>query len=233
MQARDIMTTAVATASPDTTARDIARQLLDRNISALPVIDGSGGLVGIVSEGDLMRRSENETERKKSWWLDLFTMPEDRQREYIKSHGQRAADIMTRKIVSVSEDASLTEISATLEKHHVKRVPVLRNGKLVGIVSRADLLRGLATANLDSAATSTNDRDLKTAVEEAGKQAGVDMFFITVAIKDGHVHIWGMTETQQSKKALRIAAAGVPGVKAVEDNVSIMPEMVRATIWAE
>lgn len=233
MQARDIMTTAVATASPDTTARDIARQLLDRNISALPVIDDSGSLVGIVSEGDLMRRSENEAERKKSWWLDLFTMPEDRQREYIQEHGQRAADIMTRKIVSVSEDASLAEISATLEKHHVKRAPVLRDGKLVGIVSRADLLRGLATANLDSAATSTNDRDLKTAVEEAGKQAGVDMFFITVAIKDGHVHIWGMTETPQSKKAMRIAASGVPGVKAVEDNVSIMPEMVRATIWAQ
>ena len=232
MQARDVMTTDVETALPDMTAREIAKRLLDRNISALPVVDGDGKLVGIVSEGDLMRRAENDTERKKSWWLDFYTTPENRQREFIRSHGQRAADIMTRKIVSVAEDTPLAEISSTLEKHHIKRAPVLRDGKLLGIVSRADLLRGLATSNPDSAA-SADDRELKTAIEEAGQQAGIDMFFITVAVKDNRAHIWGMTETQQGKKAMRVAAESVPGVKAVEDNVNIMPEMVRTTMWVD
>ena len=232
MQARDIMTTEVETASPDTTARDIAKRLLDRNISALPVVDGDGNIVGIVSEGDLMRRSETETERKKSWWLDFYTTPENRQRDFIRSHGQHAADIMTRKIVSITEDTPLAEISSTLEKHHIKRAPVLRDGKLVGIVSRADLLRGLATSNPDSV-PNADDRELKAAIEDAGKQAGVDMFFITVAVKDGQAQIWGMTETQYGKKAMRVAAESVPGVKAVENNVSIMPEMVRTTMWAE
>tara|TARA_R110002110_G_scaffold85816_6_gene223959 strand:+ start:601 stop:1299 length:699 start_codon:yes stop_codon:yes gene_type:complete len=232
MQARDIMTTEVETASPDTTARDIAKRLLDRNISALPVVDGDGNIVGIVSEGDLMRRSETETERKKSWWLDFYTTPENRQRDFIRSHGQHAADIMTRKIVSITEDTPLAEISSTLEKHHIKRAPVLRDGKLVGIVSRADLLRGLATSNPDSV-PNADDRELKAAIEDAGKQAGVDMFFITVAVKDGQAQIWGMTETQHGKKAMRVAAESVPGVKAVENNVSIMPEMVRTTMWAE
>lgn len=232
MQARDIMTTDVETVSPDTAAREIAKRLLDRNISALPVVDGDGNLVGIVSEGDLMRRSENDTERKKSWWLDFYTTPENRQRDFIKSHGQHAADIMTRKIVSVTEDAPLAEISSTLEKHHIKRAPVLRDGKLVGIVSRADLLRGLATSNPDFV-PNADDRELKTAIEEAGKQAGVDMFFITVAVKDGQAQIWGMTETQLGKNSMRVAAESVPGVKAVENNVSIMPEMVRTTMWVD
>jgi len=133
MQARDIMTTNVATVRPDAEVSEIAKQLLARHISALPVVVDRDKVVGIVSEGDLMHRSENDTERQPSWWIRMFAEPQERAREYIKSHGRHASDIMTCDVISVSEDASLAEISETLEKHHIKRVPVLRDGRLVGI----------------------------------------------------------------------------------------------------
>ena len=140
MQARDIMTASVVTVRPATEVSEIAKLLLARNISAMPVVVDQDKVVGIVSEGDLMRRSENETERQRSWWIRAFAEPEARARDYIKTHGMCAKDIMSKKVISVSEDTSLADIAETLEKHHIKRVTVMRDGKLVGIVSRANLL---------------------------------------------------------------------------------------------
>ncbi len=232
MQAIDIMTTPVETVRPETTVTEIAKRLIDRGISAVPVVDDRDRVVGIVSEGDLMHRPESETERQPSWWLTMFAMPEDRQRDYIKSHGLHARDIMSQGVISVAEDASLAEIATTLEKHHIKRVPVVRDGKLVGIVSRANLLQGLAAAGTKST-VSAGDRELKAAVEKAGRNAGVDIFFNNIVVADGVVTLWGMAETAAAKNALRIAAEGVEGVKEVHDQVNVMPEMVRATLWAE
>lgn len=232
MQASDIMTTPVETVGPETTVTDIARRLIERGISAVPVIDDEDHIVGIVSEGDLMRRPENETERRPSWWLRVFAMPEDRQRDYVESHGLHARDVMSRNVISVSEDASLAGIAETLEKHRIKRVPVVRDGKLVGIVSRANLLQGLAAAGTKST-VSASDREIRIAVEKAGRKAGVDMFFISVVVTDGVVTLWGMAETAVAKNAMRTAAEGVAGVKGVHDQINIMPEMVRATMWAE
>ena len=134
MQAKDVMTRDVTTVSPEATVREIAQLLLERRISAVPVVNAESELLGIVSEGDLIRRPEGGTTRPASWWLSLLTTPEDSALDYVKTHGGHARDVMTRKLVTVDEDTPLWEVARTLEKHHVKRVPVLKGGKLVGIV---------------------------------------------------------------------------------------------------
>jgi len=232
MQASDIMTATVETVAPDTEVPEIARRLLARNISAMPVVDDQGRVVGIVSEGDLMRRSENETERQPSWWIRAFAEPEDRARDYVKTHGMCAQDIMSRNVISVSEETSLADIAQTLEKHHIKRVTVMRGAKLVGIVSRANLLQGLV-ATSTSSTTSANDRDIKVSIEIAAQKAGLNVDQISVIVADGAATLWGMVESDAERDALGVAAKRVAGVDRVDNNINVMPTMVRASMGAQ
>ena len=142
MLARDVMAAPVLTVSPEKQVQDIAALLLECSISAVPVVDEGGHVRGIVSEGDLINRADAGTRHRRSWWLEMLNGPEEQSRDYLRAHGQRAQDVMSRDVVATSEDTPLPEIAALLEKHHVKRVPVLRDGRLVGIVSRANLLQG-------------------------------------------------------------------------------------------
>ncbi|MDH3703009.1 MAG: CBS domain-containing protein [Alphaproteobacteria bacterium] len=230
MQAKDVMTTAVISVSPDTPVRDIAGILLTHRISAVPVVDGENRPVGIVSEGDLMRRGEIETENRRSWWLEALHSAEDKAAEYVKSHGMIAGDVMIRDVVTVAEDTPVDEIAALLEKRHVKRVPVLRDGKLVGIVSRANLLQGLARKGpAERAPVSVDDRTIReslmrTLSTEAGLRAGR----INVLVEDGAVQLWGLVESRIQKKAAQLAAENTPGVKSVENNLGQVPAWVSA-----
>jgi CBS domain-containing protein len=232
MQARDIMTTAVVSVRPDTTIRKIARLLHERRISGVPVVNGEGKVLGIVSEGDLIRRPETGAERHPSWWLDLLATPEDRAIGYIKAHGGNASDVMTRDVVSVGEEASLEEIADLLEKHRIKRVPVLRDDKLIGIVSRADLLHGLV-ARQAAPTTSASDHAIRSSVEAALMDAGVRSAFLSVVVAGGIVHLWGAVESSAEKEAARVAAENTPGVKGVSNEMSVLPPKVRAVMWAE
>lgn len=229
MQARDIMTTSVETVRPETEVTEIAKRLLARNISAVPVVDDQDKVVGIVSEGDLMRRSENQTERQPSWWLGLFADTRERKPDYVKSHGLHARDVMSRDVISVGEDTSLAKVATMLEKHRIKRVPVVRDGKLVGIVSRANLLQGLAVAGTEWAIT-PSDRDIKISIETAAHDAGMPMLYINFTVVDGIVTIWGMVKSEAEKAAMRKAAEGIAGVREVHDNVNIMSNMLHTTL---
>lgn len=232
MLAVDIMTASVETVAPDTKIAEIARRLLARNISAMPVVDDQGRVVGIVSEGDLMRRSENETERQPSWWIKVFAEPEDRARDYIKTHGMCANDIMSRNVISVSEGTPLAEIAETLERHHIKRVTVMRDDELVGIVSRANLLRGLVAAGT-ATKTTESDRDVKGSIESAALKAGLNVDHVSVVVADGVATVWGMVESDAERSAIGVAAERVPGVSQVENNINVMPAMVRASMGAQ
>jgi CBS domain-containing protein len=232
MQARDIMTASVETVRPDTEVREIVKRLLARNISAMPVVDDQDKVVGIVSEGDLMHRSENETERQQSWWIRMFAEPLDRARDFVKANAQHAKNIMSREVISVTEDTSLVEIAETLEKHHIKRVPVMRDGKLVGIVSRANLLQGLVAAGAKTV-VSENDRDLKDAIEGAMNAAGLNAQYVNVVVADGSLTLWGMVETKAEQAALGIAAERVAGVGRVDNHIGVMPALVRTVIGSE
>ena len=226
MRADDIMSIDVVTVSPDTHIRDVARKLLDRGISAVPVVDDQGHILGIISEGDLMRRRETGAERKPSWWLSLLTTAKENAEAYVKAHGQYAKDVMTRDVITVAEDTPVGEIAEILEKHRIKRVPVVHRGKVVGIVSRANLLHGLIVQKPKPA--SRDKAGLRMAVLDELHAAGV-YSMVDVVVSEGVVHLWGAVETAAEKEALRVAAENVSGVEAVVNHVSILPQIVRGS----
>lgn len=223
MQAIDIMTKNVETVTPDTTVEDIARIFLRRHISAVPVVDEDGALRGIVSEGDLMRRSENDTERKTSWWLHLVTSPAERAQEFVTTHGHRARDVMTTDVVTIAEDTPVSQIAEMIERYRIKRVPVMRDGKVVGIVSRANLLHGLVSL-APASEVQADDRQIREALAAslAEELPGVTTF-VSYVVKDGVVRLWGGVMTDAEHEAVRVVAENVAGVVRVEDNVSVMP----------
>jgi CBS domain-containing protein len=230
MKAREIMTSDVITAAPDTPVGQIASLLLENRISAVPVIDYDRHIVGIVSEGDLMRRAETGTERPRSWWLELITDVETLARDYAKTHGRRAVDVMTRHVVSVTEDTDVGDIANLLETRSIKRVPVVREGKLVGIVSRADLLRAVALAQPPAGrAEATDDRALHDAIlKRIGAESWANDVMVNVVVSGGNVELWGFVKSDEQRDALRVLVEGVPGVRAVRDQLSTMPRWAHA-----
>jgi CBS domain-containing protein len=219
------MTTNVVTVQPDTGVPEIARLLLKHRISAVPVVDADRRVLGIVSEGDLMRRAETDTESRHSWWLEAIFTTQDRAEEYIKTHGRKAGDLMTRDVVGVTEDTPLYEIAGLLEKHHIKRVPVTRDGRLIGIVSRANLLHGLAAKGAESTGpSSSDDQTIREKLLHAlSKEVGLDMALINVVVNGGVVQLWGLVGSGTEKKAAQVSAENTPGVKAVENHLGQVP----------
>lgn len=225
-----MMTHTVVSVSADTPVSDIARTLIARGISAVPVLDEAGKIVGIVSEGDLMRRDDSGTERRPSWWLRMFELPENKAREYAKTHGLHAGDVMTHEVATVSEDTPINEIAKLLESRRIKRVPVVRNGKPVGIVSRANLLFGLAALRTLPAANVADDA-IQAELMAALKKAGVRTLSVNILVSDGAVDIWGDVESEDERRAAGIAAEGVPGVIEVRNRAGVMSETMKSMYW--
>src|SRR5262249_55682881 len=205
MRAADVMTTAVVTVAPNATVAVIAKLMLEKKISGVPVVDGAGKLVGIVSEGDLLRRVESETERKRPRWLEIFASNTQLAAEYVKSHGRTAKDVMTRDVVSVAEATPLAEIADLLETKRIKRVPVVRDGKLVGIVSRSNLLRAVASgAGASAGGAKPSDTTIREKLlAELRKQKWADPTESNVVVTNGGVHLWGTVLSEEGRRALR------------------------------
>lgn len=220
MIARDIMTTDVVTVSPDTRIEKIATLLWERHISGVPVTDEEGRIVGIVSEADLMHWGEPTPQR--SWWLTLFADVEALASRFVKTHGSTAKDVMTSPVVTVTEDMPVTNIARLREERRIKRVPVVRDGYVVGIVSRADLVRGLAARGLNPPRhEAQNDgaiRDQLLATLK-GEPWATDLPSLSIVVDHGVVHLWGIVRSEEVREALRVAAEGVVGVLAVEDHL--------------
>lgn len=233
MLAKDVMTTEVVTVTFDTSVSEIAQLLLSFRISAVPVIDENNNIVGIVSEGDLMHRPESDTVKQAgSWWLELLNAPFELASEYYKTHGQQASDVMTKNVIVIDEETPVGEIAQVLEEKHIKRVPVVRDGRLVGIVSRANLLRGLATAkHVPLSEVSKGDQLVQQDVMAAlRKEPWADLSFVNSTVEEGVVHLWGLSETPEQRKAYEVAASAVSGVKSVQNHLShAKPEFY----WAE
>ena len=208
----------VVTATPQTTVQDAAKLMINHRISGLPIVDGDGQLVGIVTEGDLLRRAETGTERQRSGWSEWFSPNSRLAAEYIKSHARRVAEIMSHDVVSVTELDSLGEIADLMETKRIKRVPVLHDGKLVGIVSRADLLRVLASG---AATSSIDDQDgviRSRLLADLSKQKWANCSESDIVVSDGIVHYWGVVGSEEERRALLVAAENIPGVRGVEDH---------------
>lgn len=224
MKARDVMTPNVVSVPADMTVPEVATLMLERRISAVPVVDASGRVVGVISEGDLMRRPELGTDKPRSRWLRIFMGDEDRARDYVKTHGGRAHDVMSQPVASVSPDATLSDIVNLMTKRHIKRVLVLEQGKLVGMVTRSDLLRALqAREALPTKSVPQDDSSIRTAIlETIDKQGWAASAIINVQVTDGTAHLWGGVDSEEQRKGILVAVEGVPGVRAIEDHLGKM-----------
>ena len=194
------------------------RLMFDHRISGLPVVDGKAGLVGILTEGDLLRRSELGTAGQRSRWLDLL-MTGRLASDYVRTNTRRVSEIMTRDVISVAEDTSLTEVVRLMERHRIKRVPVLRDGALIGIVSRADLLHALQRLLVAEPKTAASDETIRRHVLDELARAPWAPHGLTVDVANGVVTLDGVILDEQKRSALRVAAENVPGVKAVVDYI--------------
>lgn len=226
MKAADVMITNVIAVGPDACVQDVARILLDSRISAVPVIAADGKLLGIVSEGDLMRRAEAGTGRRRPWWLAILTGREVLANEYIREHSRRVTDVMTRNVVTATADTPLSTIANLLEKNAIKRVPIVEEGKVIGIVSRANLLQALASpgTRAKGAATGADDSKIReTVLSQLKAEPWTRPSLINVIVQDGAVELWGIVDSASEKKAVRVAAEVTPGVRAVNDNLIIRP----------
>ncbi len=221
MKAADVMVTRVITARPEEHVRDVANRLLENRVSALPVVDGDGKLVGIVSEGDLMRRSEIGTERRHPWWLALFSRGAAEAKDFVKANSQRVGDVMSSPVISAKPDASLAEIASLLESKGIKRVPIVDQGRLVGIVSRANLLQALAMSAKGTATSAGDDGALRRRVLDRLQSESWVPWMLNVTVNDGTVNLWGIASSEAEKKAARVAAETTPGVRSVEDNIIV------------
>jgi CBS domain-containing protein len=220
MKAKDIMTAPVVTVGPDASVREIARLLFERRISGVPVVD-KGRLVGIVTEGDLLHRHEIDTDqrRRDSWWLRLIAGDESPS-EYIRSHARLAKDIMTESVITVDEKTPISKIAMIFETRGIKRVPVLRDDQLVGVVSRANLVQALATKNQGTVTVQTQSDDAirERLLAELGHRSWWRSFTSNLIVTDGVVHYWGLFGSEDERTAARIAAENTPGVRGVEDH---------------
>lgn len=226
MRASDVMTTQVVTVTPDTTIHAAAKLLADHHISGLPVVDANGAVIGIVSEGDLLHRAEIGTgAQRRAWWLELLSSTRELAQAYTKEHANLVKDVMSDNVISVAEDTPLGEIADVLERNRIKRVPVMSDGKLVGIVSRANLIRALASVTPPEPAPATvaDDAAIRDAVLAALRGHRWSLPRQNVIVTAGVVHVWGVIESEEEGRAIRVAAETVPGVKKVESHLDFPP----------
>ena len=220
MNAADVMTRSVLSVTPNASLIEAIRLMLDNHVSGLPVIDDAGQLVGILTEGDLLRRGETGTARQRPRWLEILMGPGRLASEYVRTHGRKIDEIMTREPVGVAPNAPLDQIVELMERHRIKRVPVIDGDKLVGIVSRADLLRALAGRLDEQAAPGVGDDEIRERIlAELAKASWVPRDGIEIAVENGVVNLNGVILDENEREALRVAAENVPGVRAVEDHL--------------
>jgi CBS domain-containing protein len=226
MQAEDIMTPTVISVEPNDTVERAIRLMLQYNVSGLPVIDSAGRLAGMVTEGDFLRRSEITTERRRPRWLEFLMGPGRLADEYVRTHGRKVADVMSVDTITVDEDTPLEEIVSLMEKHRIKRVPVLRGDNVVGILSRANLLRALAGIAAGVKKSSPDDRTIRdNLLADLQKQKWSPMGSIDVTVHDGVANLWGCILDERERQALIVAAENTAGVKRVNDHMAFVEPM--------
>lgn len=216
MRVKDLMKSNVVTVTPDNSVKHAAQTMLARGISGLPVVDDRDALVGIITEGDLLRRSEIGAERNRSGTGNAA----ERAATFVKNHSWKVADVMTQGVISVEEEASVGRVAALMDDHHVKRVPVTRDGRLVGIVSRVDLLRLIAMAEPDDCAP--GDTAIRRGIlSRLGEMAFDDLVKLSVIVSGGVVHLWGNVGSASEREAARVVSEGVRGVAGVVDHTRL------------
>ena len=226
MRANEVMVTKVISVEPQASIRDVAKILLANRISALPVVDEHGELIGIVSEGDLARRVELDTDHCRSWWLGMLAgrSKEALAKEYVKSRGCRVRDVMTKDVITAKPTTLLRDVAGLLERNGIKRVPIVEKGKVVGIVSRANLIQALASRREPNETNTMSDSMIrKKIMKQIKSEKWSKGSLLNATVQDGTVKLWGMVDSEPEKEAVQVAAELVQGVHAIENNVIVLP----------
>ena len=220
MRAIDVMVRDVLTVHPDTDVAEAIKLLAENDVSALPVLDKEGNLVGVLSEADLIHRTEIGTEKHRPWWLEAMTGASTLAEEFAKSHGKKVGEVMTDGVVSVTEETPLSEIAALFEHKRIKRVPVVRDGKLVGIVSRSNLIQALASVIGRIDEHDETDRQIRIELlARLKEQPWTGFGERNITVGNRVVHLWGLVGSPAERKALLTLAESVPGVSRVSDEM--------------
>lgn len=218
MNAKDIMSYDVVTIGPDETVQRAARLMLQNRFSGLPVVDANGALLGIITEGDFLRRNETGTLRRRSRWMEFLIGPGRLGQEYAHAAGRRVDEVMTRDLYTVTEDTPVSDIVELMERRHIKRVPVVRGGQLVGMVTRTNLMRAVAKA-IPDAAVDESDTVIRERLLEVLKDKPWAPVTIDPVVTDGKVRLIGTIMDERQGEAVKVAAENIPGVKSVEDEL--------------
>lgn len=224
MKAHDIMTRDVMTVKPETPVHDVAALMVEKHISGVPVVGENGVVIGMVSQSDLLHRSEVGTEPKRKWWFRAFADANALARDFVKTHGHKAYDVMARSVVSVREDAELRDVADILDKHRIKRVPVVKDGHLVGIVTRGDLVRALSMAQItkaDSRKKFENAALYKALQDRLRKQPWISKIYVNFTVNGGVVEMWGFVDSAEQHRALRLLVDETEGVTRVDDKIKV------------
>lgn len=220
MNAGDIMTQSTVSVDPDDFLAHAVELMLKRRISGLPVVDNTGALVGILTEGDLLRRVELGTQKRRPRWIEFLIGPGRLASEYVSAAGRKVHEVMTTPVQTVAEDTPLAEVVKIMESRQIKRVPVVRDGQVVGIVSRANLLRALVTFARDTKPTNVSDASIRQQLlAELAKQSWAPVALVDVIVRNGVVHLWGTLTEERQRQGIRVLAENTPGVKRVEDHL--------------
>jgi CBS domain-containing protein len=231
MKAADIMTHNVISVQPEATILQTAELMLQHRISGLPVVDSDGHVVGIVTEGDFLRRAETGTQRKRARWVEFIVGPGRLAEEYVRSSSRRVEDVMTRSVHTIGEETPLSDAVELMERHRIKRLPVLRDHKLVGIVSRANLLHALASLAREINSTPADDVAIRERLlTELKQQSWAPLGLIDVIVRNGTVELWGTILDERKRGALILAAENVRGVKGVRDHLVCVEPVSGMTI---
>lgn len=225
MKARDIMTRHVVSVTPDCTLADFADVLLTNRISGVPVITAKGNLVGMITESDCLDRVEMGTEQKQSFWRSLLADPESRAEKYIRAHGRKVSEVMTRKLITADEDTDLSDIIHLMEKHQVKRMPIVKGSAVVGIISRANIVQAMASLLRSVDVNGADDKIRDKVLGALTELPWPAKTFINVTVKDGVVDLWGAFTAYRQDEAAIVAAENVPGVKAVHSHLAWVDPM--------
>ncbi|TCS03276.1 CBS domain-containing protein [Rhizobium sp. BK418] len=213
MNVRSVMTSAPIMVAPSTSVLDAAKLMLDNRISGLPVVDEKGGVVGVVSDGDFLRRGELETERSRPWLLDWLTSPRKLADEYVHAHGRCIEEVMSSTPVTIPPEATISDAVSLMEKHDIKRLPVISGGHLVGILSRSDLLRALSQL-LPKTFVDFGDTELQAAVEAAlSSRSWTANGFIRCHVKDGVAQLSGTIFDERERLAAKVLIENIKGIK--------------------
>jgi CBS domain-containing protein len=223
LRARDVMTTEAVTVAPETPVAAIAQMFADRGISAVTVTDAGGVLLGIVTESDLIRRLAEEDDRPSGWFARLLEGPYAKAERYARSHGVNAREVMTTPVVTAGPEESAAHVARLMEENHIRRVPVTENGRLLGLVSRSDLVRALVAQQTTVAGKLSDDEIHRAVLAAMRRTSWADMIHTAVHVQNGIVEFYGYSPSETISRALRVLAENVPGVKDVVDHTRHRP----------